>query len=73
MGVRHRELAVEGVQFHPEAILTEHGKRLLANFLSARRNSCGRHGETRQERGAAMTRHCCRNGVAWQRIPDLKP
>ena len=35
MGVRHRELAVEGVQFHPEAILTEHGKRLLANFLAA--------------------------------------
>jgi anthranilate synthase component 2 len=33
MGVRHRQLAVEGVQFHPEAILTEHGMRLLANFL----------------------------------------
>jgi anthranilate synthase component 2 len=33
MGVRHRQLAVEGVQFHPEAILTEHGKQLLANFL----------------------------------------
>ena len=33
MGVRHRELPVFGVQFHPEAILTEHGKRLLANFL----------------------------------------
>ena len=33
MGVRHRTHAVEGVQFHPEAILTEHGKRLLANFL----------------------------------------
>jgi len=33
MGVRHREYAIEGVQFHPEAILTEHGKRLLANFL----------------------------------------
>jgi anthranilate synthase component 2 len=33
MGVRHRRHAVEGVQFHPEAILTEHGKRLLANFL----------------------------------------
>ncbi|MBK9115650.1 MAG: aminodeoxychorismate/anthranilate synthase component II [Betaproteobacteria bacterium] len=37
MGVRHRRLAVEGVQFHPEAILTEHGMRLLANFLEARR------------------------------------
>ena len=33
MGVRHRELAVEGVQFHPESILTEHGHRLLKNFL----------------------------------------
>jgi anthranilate synthase component 2 len=36
MGVRHREFAIEGVQFHPEAILTEHGKRLLDNFLRAR-------------------------------------
>ena len=35
MGVRHRTLPVEGVQFHPEAILTEHGRRLLANFLEA--------------------------------------
>jgi anthranilate synthase component II len=33
MGVRHRSLAVEGVQFHPEAILTEHGHALLGNFL----------------------------------------
>ena len=33
MGVRHRELAVEGVQFHPESILTRHGHQLLANFL----------------------------------------
>jgi anthranilate synthase component 2 len=33
MGVRHVSYAVEGVQFHPEAILTQHGKRLLANFL----------------------------------------
>ena len=37
MGVRHRELAVEGVQFHPEAILTEHGHALLSNFLEGRR------------------------------------
>ncbi|HEX7328402.1 MAG TPA: aminodeoxychorismate/anthranilate synthase component II [Casimicrobiaceae bacterium] len=34
MAVRHRELPVEGVQFHPEAVLTEHGKRVLANFLA---------------------------------------
>ncbi len=33
MGVRHREFAVEGVQFHPEAFLTEHGHALLRNFL----------------------------------------
>jgi anthranilate synthase/aminodeoxychorismate synthase-like glutamine amidotransferase len=34
MGLRHRELPVEGVQFHPESILTPEGKRLLANFLA---------------------------------------
>jgi len=33
MAVRHRELPAEGVQFHPESILTEHGRRLLANFI----------------------------------------
>ena len=33
MGLRHRELAVEGVQFHPEALLTEHGHKMLENFL----------------------------------------
>ncbi len=33
MGVRHRQHAVEGVQFHPEALLTEHGHDMLANFL----------------------------------------
>jgi anthranilate synthase/aminodeoxychorismate synthase-like glutamine amidotransferase len=33
MGVRHREFPIHGVQFHPESILTRHGKELLANFL----------------------------------------
>jgi len=33
MGVRHRELSIEGVQFHPESILTEHGHDMLKNFL----------------------------------------
>jgi anthranilate synthase component 2 len=33
MGVRHRSLAIEGVQFHPESILTEHGHAMLKNFL----------------------------------------
>lgn len=39
MGVRHRELDVEGVQFHPESILSEHGHQLLRNFLEAPRRA----------------------------------
>ena len=36
MGVRHTEYAIEGVQFHPESILTEHGHQLLRNFLEGK-------------------------------------
>jgi len=36
MGVRHRQMPIQGVQFHPESILTEHGHQLLKNFLDGR-------------------------------------
>ena len=38
MGLRHRQLAIEGVQFHPESILSEHGHAMLRNFLAGRPN-----------------------------------
>jgi anthranilate synthase/aminodeoxychorismate synthase-like glutamine amidotransferase len=41
MGMRHREIPLYGVQFHPESILTEHGKKLLQNFLDVVQASAG--------------------------------
>ena len=49
MGLRHREAAVEGVQFHPESVLTEWGHRMLANWLTA----CGDPGAVARSRGLA--------------------
>ncbi|GAB3594175.1 aminodeoxychorismate/anthranilate synthase component II [Angustibacter peucedani] len=49
MAVRHRELPLEGVQFHPESVLTEGGHRLLANWLA----TCGDEGAVERSRGMA--------------------
>lgn len=50
MGVRHRELPVEGVQFHPESILTRHGHALLENFLNSPHPPLSRTGERARKR-----------------------
>jgi para-aminobenzoate synthetase component 2 len=49
MGLRHRQLRVEGVQFHPESVLTEHGHRMLANWLA----ECGDEGAVARSDGLA--------------------
>jgi para-aminobenzoate synthetase component 2 len=49
MGLRHRELAVEGVQFHPESVLTEWGHKMLANWLV----ECGDKGAVERSTGLA--------------------
>jgi anthranilate synthase/aminodeoxychorismate synthase-like glutamine amidotransferase len=53
MGVRHRHRAVEGVQFHPESILTGYGHRLLANFLA----TCGADSVAVEAGGAQRVEH----------------
>ena len=49
MAMRHRDLPIEGVQFHPESVLTEHGHRMLANWLV----ECGDQGAVARSAGLA--------------------
>ena len=62
MGVRHKTLAVEGVQFHPESILTEHGHDMLANFLKARDDARRKQRAHRcwSSSATSSTTKCCR-------------
>ncbi|MGW8377748.1 aminodeoxychorismate/anthranilate synthase component II [Streptomyces sp. ODS28] len=61
MGLRHRELPVEGVQFHPESVLTEWGHLMLANWLA----ECGDPDAVRRSEGlAAVVHHASGQGTA---------
>lgn len=53
MSVRHKSLPIEGVQFHPESVLTEHGHQILANWLV----QCGDAGAPERARGLAPVIH----------------
>ncbi|KAL2003143.1 hypothetical protein VTN02DRAFT_4925 [Thermoascus thermophilus] len=60
MGVRHKELVVEGVQFHPESILTEHGRTMFRNFLKMRGGTWEENRRLNDQQAPATTV----NGVA---------
>ena len=55
MGVRHKDYAVEGVQFHPESILTEHGHDLLKTFLSCEKEIVRKSSASNENNGYASS------------------
>ncbi len=64
MGLRHRQFPVEGVQFHPESILTQHGHALLKTFCSGERDV-----SSAPQRGGIALRHRCSNAAQWRCHP----
>ncbi|AZM47305.1 aminodeoxychorismate/anthranilate synthase component II [Streptomyces sp. WAC 06738] len=67
MGLRHRDLPVEGVQFHPESVLTEWGHRMLANWLV----ECGDAGAVERSAGLAPVTRGPVTGPAQGPAPDV--
>jgi len=55
MGVRHKEFVVEGVQFHPESILTEHGRTMFRNFLKMRGGTWEENRRLNEQQASATT------------------
>jgi anthranilate synthase/aminodeoxychorismate synthase-like glutamine amidotransferase len=49
MAMRHKTFNLEGVQFHPESILTKEGKKILGNFLNLSKNKGGKNGHSRSD------------------------
>ena len=69
MGLRHRDAAVEGVQFHPESVLTEWGHRMLANWLA----ECGDPGAVERSRGLAPVVGASRPCGEGREMTTLRP
>ncbi|KAL1918239.1 uncharacterized protein VTP21DRAFT_3505 [Calcarisporiella thermophila] len=65
MGVRHRELCIEGVQFHPESVLSEHGLTIISNFLKLR------GGRWSENPGFGVTHNPQSNGSLKDSIPSI--
>ena len=71
MALRHRELPAEGVQFHPESVLTEQGHELLANFLERALSDAQRAVLTERDRHASPRARTCRSTQAAEVLAEI--